>query len=308
MSNDSGIFLPFFRGRGWVFCVGSSVGSLAMTSDGGERTVSINGCLSKLSRAKEHRDAIETYITDTFAVESNRPRVGAKFEPETNSNVLYVSEMPDLTDFLNRVALMLGDAVHNLRSALDHLAYQLALLHTNGNIRNVRNIAFPITDTLEQFKIKRKRYLREVNPTQRAEIELLQPYHGLEGIPETGWSGPYVHPLALLRDLSDHDKHRLLIPTVAVPSNYSLSLTGAFVTLLSLFDDYATTHPGEPLKLGAILMRTPTIMGRLKRDMEMEGEITPSIRLSEGRPLVDTLDRIAAAVTNTLSRFEPLFQ
>jgi len=270
---------------------------------------SLGGCVAKLSRAKEHRDAIDQYIAGTFTDESNRPRLGTKFEPETNSNILYVSYMPDLTGFLRNVALILGDAVHNLRSALDHLAYQLALLHTNGNIAKPHRVQFPITDTADKFRQDCDRYMGEIAPLQIAEIERLQPYHGTQGLPESGWSGPYLHPLALVRDLSNDDKHRLLIPTVAVPSSSKLSTVAVGVMLLKLIDDpTGTMMGGEPLEAGAVLVRAPAITKPLKRDMKMEGQVTPSIRLAEGRPLVDTLDRIAAAVTYTLSRFEPLFQ
>src|SRR6266478_2626561 len=107
---------------------------------------SVDGCWSKIARAKEHRDLLESHSKQTFSVEANRPRFGAKFEADTSEYVFYVNYMPDLTAAFDRASLILGDAVANLRSALDYLVFQLAIWNTNGNVRDERNVQFPITD------------------------------------------------------------------------------------------------------------------------------------------------------------------
>ena len=168
----------------------------------------LDSCLLKIERAKEHRDALEKYERETFAVESNRPRLGIKFEPDTEDYVLFVNYMPDLNPFLDRYSLILGDAVHNLISALDRLAYQLALLHTGDNIQKPNSVQFPICDTTDKFERAKKRWLSEIAPDHVAIMERFQGYHRVD---ERHAIGPYFHPLSKLRDLVSLDKHRLPI-------------------------------------------------------------------------------------------------
>src|SRR5262245_46372286 len=123
----------------------------------------LDACLLKVERAKEHRDALDAYIRDTFAIDANRPRLGVKSDPETGEQILYINYMPELDGFANRCSLILGDAVHNLRSALDRLAYQLAHRSTSGNIQKPKSIQFPICDTTGEFAGAKARYLSEVD-------------------------------------------------------------------------------------------------------------------------------------------------
>jgi hypothetical protein len=51
----------------------------------------------------------------------------------------------------------------------------------------------------------RKHVLENVSDAHRAIIERLQPYNP--------WKGLDFHPLGLLRDLTDDDKHRLVVAT-----------------------------------------------------------------------------------------------
>lgn len=90
---------------------------------------------------------------------------------------------------------MVGDALNNLRSALDYVVWQLAGSPTKKN-------QFPIFDTPEGFKDHRERYLCTVPPELWAKFEGYQPYSGTE-------EGRILGALA---KLNDADKHRLLLP------------------------------------------------------------------------------------------------
>lgn len=101
--------------------------------------------------------------------------------------------------------LTFGDCIHNLRSALDHLAYQLVVLNkrTPGN-----KTFFPIHDRPPRTGVKhlwRKRPLvRDVSVKAYRLIESVQPYK----------RGNIGGRLAELRDLDNIDKHRHLLVTV----------------------------------------------------------------------------------------------
>jgi hypothetical protein len=120
----------------------------------------------------------------------------------------------ELQEFLSRtgpepsplhLGVLVGDFLHSLRCVLDHVVWQLVEL--NGQEPGDYN-QFPIFDTASAYKKKAGRYLRGVAPNHSALIEAFQPYH-LD-------AGPALHSLAVLRDLSNIDKHRFVHPVVIV--------------------------------------------------------------------------------------------
>lgn len=123
---------------------------------------SLESTWAKVERAKEHRDALQDYITETFAVESNRPRLGAKFDPDSGENIVFVNYIPDLTLFFERASLILGDAAHCLKSALDHLVYQLGL-REQGPDFNERKTMFFIADAPDRVAEGNERWLWQLS-------------------------------------------------------------------------------------------------------------------------------------------------
>lgn len=103
----------------------------------------LHDCWSKLRWAKENTEALQNYVRETFSIESNRPRFGIKFDVERRDYLLFVNHMPDVSESLERASLAVGDIAKNLRSALDFLTYQLAWLHTKGNIVITRSSRSP---------------------------------------------------------------------------------------------------------------------------------------------------------------------
>lgn len=97
---------------------------------------------------------------------------------------------------------MFGQGIYNIRSALDHLAWQLVLL--DGGVPN-EYTQFPLIDTLTNEK-GRKRHV-SVTPAIKsgeimAAIERLQPYRN---------GGKWGDQLGVVNELSRIDKHRLLL-------------------------------------------------------------------------------------------------
>src|ERR1700674_3395463 len=98
-----------------------------------------------------------------------------------------------------KISIMVGEIVHNLRSALDHIAWQLTPIG-----RRNTNTKFPITyiagtvDPEGWFKHQISNALGGVDPIAVGEIEACQPYNG--------WSSG-EHPLSVLHALWVSDKH-----------------------------------------------------------------------------------------------------
>lgn len=99
-------------------------------------------------------------------------------------------------------ALLLGDTVHNLRSALDGLVWELS--HLDGQTpSNPRGLYFPIVS--DESKWSNASRMLEHCPSEAVErIRLMQPFL----IPDPGMSG-----LEVLAALSNQDKHRMPIRT-----------------------------------------------------------------------------------------------
>jgi hypothetical protein len=267
-------------------------------------------CWLKIERAREHRDALAKYVADTFAVEANRSRVGGRFDRDSSEYIVYVSYTPDLGNFLSRCSILLGDAVHSLNSALDHLVYQLALLHTHGNIQKPSRIQFPLCDTADAFSDERKRRLGELDPTHIAKIERFQGYQPIDENLLIGLGTG--HPLSKLRDLVSVEKHRLPIDIVVPPN--SLDITHAQVsTAFALGAMQQFMQTGGPIvferaKLDAVIMRYRLPTGSVPTDVEMAGYVGSKVAFDGDRLVLDALDKIAAAVEKVLREFQPVFR
>jgi hypothetical protein len=156
-------------------------------------------CWLKLGRAEEHAntfyDELRTWVdTDPYII---RKKVNA----DGSRHSLFI-ETVKTDPPLDRWSVVIGDCIHNLRSALDHFVYAAAI-HETGQEPPVdkKILQFPITDDPTEFS-KQSWRVRSLGAGVRAEIERVQPYNRRH---------PSLPPLlSLLRDLDDFDKHRLL--------------------------------------------------------------------------------------------------
>lgn len=118
--------------------------------------------------------------------------------PQNDSYVarLRVTREPPTQDW----SLTAGDIIHNMRSALDNLVYALAVAHSGiPSEEQARTLQFPICDNAGEFE-KRNRNIARLSSAAQADVVAIQPYNNQrEG---------FRHPLAVLRDLSNIDKHR----------------------------------------------------------------------------------------------------
>jgi len=170
----------------------------------------------KLARALRH-------IRD-FEAEADRWLAKAPVKLHYTSD-LATAESLILAELLEPVpgelSAIAGDALHNLRSALDNLAYELALAHTGDPLppRIAGDSAFPIfAEERPDTNKKLKRMLKGVHPEARTIIRGMQPYnpdHG--GRQNVRW---------VLSDLNARDKHRLPPLAVPAPSTVSFYVAG----------------------------------------------------------------------------------
>ena len=196
------------------------------------------------------------------------------FRPE-ESGEGFTMQFPDLTsphtNLLPEASAIVGDAVNNLRSALDYLVYELAR-HNEG--KEVRNTQFVIARSTREFEDQKKTRLKSLTERQVENIRNVQPFQGVT------WT-------ELLRDISNPDKHRHL---VAIDDDEFQILLRGSVRDDELFHD---------LPYRSIETSTRRIV--------VQGKIS-NVLIMDKFPAIDTLNELCKKVSETVQLFCGDFQ
>lgn len=160
----------------------------------------ITGSRLKVKRARKHLNELERKVR--AFLDRHPDRFTHQLDPNDFNYVIY--KIPPNPAPPPTFGPVLGDVVHNLRSALDHIAWNLALLNLQGTGRQPYDFtAFPIMLNTTQGSIQRFwELVQDVLPDAIPEIADLQPFHR---------SDPAEHELAILDSLWNADKHRVNI-------------------------------------------------------------------------------------------------
>ena len=162
---------------------------------------------AKFHRAEEHIDTFEKEVTTW--VQSNPYRVAVKHNADRSRYWAVVETIRDPN--LERWSLIAWDAVHNLRTALDHLIYSVAIFRTQQNPPpRRRDWTFPIRGDQAslQSTISNKPFPKLGNAVLK-EIERFQPYNRPHNV--------FPPLLTLLQRFDNSDKHHILrVPTICL--------------------------------------------------------------------------------------------
>lgn len=164
----------------------------------------LDGAWAKLDRATNHFDALHSRIALLFPPKQDDATAGHEYNPDRQELIV---KLPKATPADPALPLILGDCLHNARSALDHLVFQLAILNRASSAA-AEKTAFPICLTSEKFRDATTRKVAPfISGPALTEIEKLQPYAtGNAGADDILW---VLHQLDII------DKHRLLLVTVS---------------------------------------------------------------------------------------------
>lgn len=265
---------------------------------------------AKVKRGQEHRDALERYINETLGVETNLPTLAVKFDADTLQHVLYVGQTPDLSEFYSRVGLIFGDCINNFRNALDYLVYEMGVRNTanTGGLQRPNRIKFPICSKKNDWSGIVGGELSEVSQKQQEMIEHFQPYHGRDLEQDASQGLVDHHPLIMLRDLTDFDKHRLLT-AIGVPTGNDIAV-GPFGAAMMRSGQCQIMHAdcgGLPLELGAEIWRARLPDDVSKDEVEMAGHIASLVTLTQAhkQPVIPLIDTLAVMVIKIIRELEP---
>ncbi|OAH99500.1 hypothetical protein A1353_20580 [Methylomonas methanica] len=178
------------------------------------------------------------------------------------------------------VSILVGDCVNNLRSSLDHLIWQI--VDSNNIAQASHSNMFPICSAEDAFakQIKTNR-LRGVPEEALDQIRRFQPY-----------ASENNHLLSLLSTLSNEDKHRDLIYSIAIASDIELSFYRNGVNLCNLVVGNDEFRNGEifggiGFDLSLLAGKEARILGRANACISFRDSRSESI---DALSIADTLD------------------
>lgn len=170
---------------------------------------------AKLDRASEHLRRLEDEVASFLG--DYPPLVDGHYTAEIRDGVLGLAPHYQLKPLPHEIAVTAGDIVHNLRCILDHVAWQLSAAPT-------RSTQFPISD--EAKVVDGEIELPDVAGGATTEARRLmaswQPW-----APDGELDR--MHELRILRELSNHDKHRQLIVPLQM---HGIEVTGSDVPMV----------------------------------------------------------------------------
>jgi hypothetical protein len=237
----------------------------------------ITGVELKIERAKKHLRDLETTLegfgkTDPYAVVvEDNPESGYR------EHKVIRAEAPPAC-----LALICGDVIHNLRSALDHLIRQLIIANPRSGIDpdNVRS-EFPVGATKANYESRRAGNTNGISKTALRVLDGLKPYKGGN---DALWA---IHYLDIV------DKHRLLLTVSAANRGMFFDPVPAlrrnildkpeFAEMLAGLDDlgsvpiqYDWSDEWTALRIGAVILRAP-----LGDDLHDNLKLVASVTLNE---------------------------
>lgn len=225
----------------------------------------------KLERAREHLVSLDA--------EWQRWREGEPYsfvhEPDANTGEyvvrVHISEQPPA-----KFALIVGDCIHNIRSALDNLVYELAVAYLDiGPIPDgrARGLAFPVFGDRAMKEWECRNKIGCIDPRAQAVIKELQPYKRGEDFASD--------PLWMIHQLSNVDKHRLPYFQLILPAG------GVFTAESLLFiRNVRSTFESGPVEHGAEMARY--VRSAEVPDAELQMHYNPllSIGFGDSLPIV----------------------
>lgn len=256
---------------------------------------------SKIRRAKEHVAEAERRI---LAFVASKPiGVTAKRNPQTRQLIYSVSRCDEIPESL---ALVAGDAIQNLVSALDHLAFQLVCKDTGDKPPRPKKVYFPIGEGASGYEaLIGNRMQGARRPTIEA-IAALNPYRGGNDL---FW---------MLQSLNNVDKHRTLLLVGSTTTGVGLAqlltappgmfpegvATDLRKQLAGIF--LRPSDRGFPLKEGFELH-----IGAVDEEPNANHEFRFEVALNEpgiveGRPLLPTLRQLTTLVDDVVTTLSPL--
>lgn len=235
------------------------------------------GPKSKIERANRHINELNNELiafckTDFYRLHVNTDVAG--------QNILTLDAKPLPDEF----ALIVGDAIHNLRAALDLMACEIV---TIGGGTPSKYTSFFVRDTREELVAAISSGEIKIAGQDICDLisDTIKPYKGGND------------PLWALHQLDIMDKHKLLIPTI-----------GVVQVTVDAYDDNGNQFVNNTLGVGAggrlQAIATSARMHITNYRNPAFGVFFPEGAIFKGQPLVPTLKQLAQLVSGVVETIE----
>jgi hypothetical protein len=254
------------------------------------------GVLEKRNWAERHLKLIEQFIGEFF--DSDPYSIMTDRDPENgvyHARLVYPKQLP-----ARPLSLMIGDCIHNMRSALDYMAWELA----GADIANMETM-FPIFDTEAGFKTRGLKRIKRLPKNAQTAIERLQPYN-------TSYGGDLL-ALSAINKIDATDKHKVLTVAIAIADHVVCHhgvpehmRTGRRTTAeLQIFSNARLIHNA---KIATFTIAPPI------PEMEVDFKFTPKVTFGHlpGFPKVPffvlhNLHLMLGSIDTAIKRLKPFF-
>jgi hypothetical protein len=229
----------------------------------------------KIERAKNHIANLDVERIKTVGVDAHL--MVPYFDAESDFTRYVLENIPAISP---DIPLILGDAIHNLRTALDYVACQI--VRDAGN--PIKGIYFPIAETPERYESESPGKTHGMPIVAKGDIDRLRPYKGGNNLL---WG---LHMLDII------DKHRLLVVTTMRVGQLQMTLSREPT-------EHRFAIPAF-LEAGDVLL---LIKGNHVADKQTR--ILIDIAFGEpdvlaGRPIMETLNEMAQYIERVVAHFE----
>lgn len=262
----------------------------------------LDGARAKIERAKEHIKNLSS--AKTAFLDANPYIATPEFYPEHDRTIFYLDRFVSPPD---PIPLIAGDAIHNLRSALDILTF--ALFRRVDKVDEGAHIYFPICKTVKKYEAQSGRKVEGIAQPDIDAIGLLKPYGG---------GNDYLWGL---HQMDIADKHRLLAMPVIGVGKFGINFDAAFVTREFRGFVRFTNPAAIPARtfwfdisqsrdrLLAFKQGDPIAVVGGNRETYKDVELSFDIAFGEpdvfkGRPVLETLHQLADLVAGIIASFE----
>jgi hypothetical protein len=257
---------------------------------------------AKISRARKHTDDLESEIRaywKTGPVSAQGSGVVPTENGGTGARTFTVENIRPLPE---SIALLVGDAAHNIRSALDHFACAAVA-------RPTRQTCFPIwsRDNPHKAAPKGREWLEAVQrQLDGASPELIKAAQTL-----TPWETGNDKRLWQIHELDRIDKHRLLISVAAANTAVLFDLPSPVLNPVPGFRPTMPLAVGKrkwtPLEPGAVLWDVPEGSAPGPDPMSFEYDITLAEPADlKGLPVVAQLRILANHAETSMQMLAPV--
>jgi len=255
----------------------------------------------KVERAKKHILDLEATWATFF---EGAYEVASKDDLHTGERTYYLASVRDIP---HEIPLIVGDALSNLRSALDHLAHHLVIVGT-GSPGPFPHVYFPIAKDTAEYNTKRDGRIKGMRQDAIDAINAIEPY-------ESGAGKILWH----LHCLNNIDKHRLLLTVWANLQGHSILPSQRTKIISQYFGSHPTATDAPnlkgtfippdikrfPLKASDVLLTIP------KSEMEEKMQFLLDLafgepKIVEGKSVIPTLHEMTTFIRHMVFSFDRL--